>query len=405
MSNPSSPGDPQVTDWARDFDHMDAQWVEDPYAIWDELRQRCPIAHTDRYGGVYLPTRMADVREAAYDTDHFSNRRPVVRAYVPQVPLPTPPISSDPPHHKPARMLLLPAFTPQAIAPYVPDTRRICNELLDAIGDAPTCDAAVQYAQHVPVRVIAAMLGVPESDGDLFRQWIHIMLDETVRDTPGSAERFAEISHAMDAYFRRHVEARTSRGGPDLISFMIRARFNGQELTERHFYGTLRLLLIAGIDTTWSAIGASLWHLARTPADRQRLAAEPNLMPTAVEELLRAYAPVVMARQVRHDTELAGCPMKAGEMLLLAFPAANRDPAAFPDADKVILDRQDNRHVTFGLGIHRCAGSNLARMELQVALEEWLKRIPEFSLDTSKKVAWSAGQVRGPRRLPLKLGA
>lgn len=404
MTESSPTANPPVTDWANDFDHMDAQWVEDPYAIWDDLRQRCPVAKTERYGGVYLPTRMADIRDAAYDTDHFSNRRPVVRAHTPTVPLPTPPISSDPPHHKPARMLLLPAFTPQAIAPFIPVTQRICSELLDAIGTAPTCDAAVQFAQHVPVRVIAAMLGVPEGDGDLFRHWIHIMLDETVRDTPDSAERFAQISGEMDAYFRRHVEARTSHDGSDLISFLLRARFAGRELTERHFYGTLRLLLIAGIDTTWSSIGAALWHLARTPDDRRRLAREPDLMPTAVEELLRAYAPVVMARQVRQDTELAGCPMQAGKMLMLNFPAANRDPEVFPEPNRVILDRQDNRHVTFGLGIHRCAGSNLARMELQVALTEWLKRFPEFTLDPTQAVVWSAGQVRGPRKLPLRLG-
>jgi cytochrome P450 len=394
-----------VTDWAADFDHMDARWVDDPFPIWDDLRQRCPVAHTTRYGGVHLPTRMADVRDAAYDTETFSNRRPVVRANLPNVPLPTPPISSDPPHHKPSRMLLLPAFTPQAIAPYIPVTRRICNELLDAIGDAPSCDAAVQFAQHVPVRVIASMLGVPETDGDLFRHWIHVMLDDTVRDSPDSADKFVAASNEMDAYFRAHVESRKTDDGPDLISFMMRARFDGRELTERHFYGTLRLLLIAGIDTTWSAIGSSLWHLARTPADRKRLVAEPELIPTAVEEFLRAYAPVTMARQARRDGEIAGCPVKAGEMVMLAFPAANRDPAVFPDADKVIIDRKDNRHATFGLGIHRCAGSNLARMEIQVALEEWLKRIPDFSLDETQPVHWSAGQVRGPRTVPLTIGA
>lgn len=394
-----------VTDWAADFDHMDARWVEDPYPIWDDLRQRCPVAHTSRYGGVHLPVRMADVRAVAYDTDTFSSRRPVVRANLPDVPLPTPPISSDPPHHRPSRMLLLPAFSPQAIQPYVAVTRRICNELLDRIADRTDCDAAVEYAQHVPVRVIASMLGVPEEDGDLFRHWIHVMLDDTIRDTPDSAQKFVDVSREMDAYFRSHVEKRTSHDGPDLISFMLRARFDGRDLTERHFYGTLRLLLIAGIDTTWSSIGAALWHLARTPADRRRLVAEPGLMPTAVEELLRFHAPVTMARQVRRDGEIAGCPVKAGEMVLLAFPAANRDPAAFPDPDKLILDRQDNRHVTFGLGIHRCAGSNLARMELQVALEEWLKRIPEFSLDETRPVTWSAGQVRGPRTVPVRIGA
>ena len=393
-----------VTDWAADFDHMDAQWVNDPFPIWDDLRQRCPVAHTTRYGGVHLPTRMADVRDAAYDTETFSSRRPIVRANSPEVALPTPPISSDPPHHKPSRMLLLPAFTPQAIAPYIQVTRRICNELLDDIGNAPSCDAARQFAQHVPVRVIASMLGVPETDGDLFRQWIHVMLDDTVRDSPDSATKFVAVSREMDAYFRTHVERRADYDGPDLISFMMRARFSGQELTERHFYGTLRLLLIAGIDTTWSAIGASLWHLARTPADRQRLVSEPELIPTAVEEFLRAFAPVTMARQVRRDGEIAGCPVRAGEMVLLAFPAANRDPAVFPDADKVIIDRKDNRHAAFGLGIHRCAGSNLARMEIQVALEEWLKRIPEFTLDESQPVNWSAGQVRGPRTVPLRIG-
>lgn len=394
-----------VSDWAADFDHMDARWVEDPYSIWDDLRQRCPVAHTERYGGVYLPTRMTDIRDVAYDTETFSNRRPVVRANPPQVALPTPPISSDPPHHKPSRMLLLPAFTPQAIAPYIPVTRRICNELLDKIGNAPTCDAARDYAQHVPVRVIASMLGVPETDGDLFRAWIHVMLEDTVRDSPDSAEKFVAVSREMDSYFRSHVEKRASHDGPDLISFMMRARFDGRELTERHFYGTLRLLLIAGIDTTWSAIGSSLWHLARTPGDRRRLVAEPDLIPTAVEEFLRAYSPVTMARQVRKDGEIAGCPVKAGEMVLLAFPAANRDPAVFPDADKVIIDRQDNRHAAFGLGIHRCAGSNLARMEMQVALEEWLKRIPDFTLDESLPVAWSSGQVRGPRAVPIKIGS
>ena len=394
-----------VTDWAADFDHMDARWVEDPYPIWDDLRRRCPVAHTARYGGVHLPLRMADVRAVAYDTETFSSRRPVVRANPPDVPLPTPPISSDPPHHRPSRMLLLPAFSPQAIAPYVAVTRRICNELIDRIVGKPACDAAVAYAQHVPVRVIASMLGVPEEDGDLFRHWIHVMLDDTIRDTPDSAQRFVDVSREMDAYFREHVEKRTSHDGPDLISFMLRARFDGRDLTERHFYGTLRLLLIAGIDTTWSSIGAALWHLARTPADRRRLVAEPGLLPTAVEEFLRFYAPVTMARQVRRDGEIAGCPVKAGEMVLLAFPAANRDPAAFPDPDKLILDRQDNRHATFGLGIHRCAGSNLARMELQVALEEWLKRIPEFSLDEASPVTWSAGQVRGPRTVPVRIGA
>ncbi|HLL27918.1 MAG TPA: cytochrome P450, partial [Xanthobacteraceae bacterium] len=162
--------------------------------------------------------------------------------------------------------------------------------------------------------------------------------------------------------------------------------------------------LIAGIDTTWSAIGSDLWHLAKTPADRDRLVAEPALIPSAIEEFLRAYAPVTMAREVMKDTVIDGCPVKSRNMILLSFPAANRDPAVFPDADKVIIDRKENRHVAFGLGIHRCVGSNLARMELAVAIGEWLKRIPKFRIDPGAPVTWSEGTVRGPRHLPLLFG-
>jgi cytochrome P450 len=166
----------------------------------------------------------------------------------------------------------------------------------------------------------------------------------------------------------------------------------------------LRLLLIAGIDTTWSAIGACLRHLATQDADRRRLVAEPELMTRAVEEFLRAYSPVTMAREIVKETQIHGTTFKPGEMVMLAFPAANRDPAVFPGADQVLIDRRDNRHAAFGLGIHRCIGSNLARMEVRVALEEWLARIPEFVLEPGATVTWSEGNVRGPRRVPLLLG-
>jgi cytochrome P450 len=167
--------------------------------------------------------------------------------------------------------------------------------------------------------------------------------------------------------------------------------------------GTMALLLIAGIDTTWSAIGASLWHLAENPADRERLVAEPGLLPTAMEEFLRAYAPVTMARLVKDDMHFRGADMKADDWILLSFPAANRDPAQFDRAGEVVIDRAVNRHAAFGLGIHRCVGSHLARMELRVALEVWLERIRSFSLDDPSAVRWSAGQIRGPRALPLRI--
>jgi hypothetical protein len=212
--------------------------------------------------------------------------------------------------------------------------------------------------------------------------------------------------HEMSAYFAGHIEQRKQRPTDDLISTLMNARDqNGQPFPDVHVLGSLRLLLIAGIDTTWSAIGASLWHLAKTPADRERLVAEPDLMPTAIEELLRAYSPVTMAREVMKETVVSGCPIKPGNVVLLSFPAANRDPAVFPDADKVVIDRKENRHAAFGLGIHRCIGSNLARMEMTVAIEEWLKRIPDFRLDPAGRVTWSEGTVRGPRQLPVLFGS
>jgi cytochrome P450 len=177
---------------------------------------------------------------------------------------------------------------------------------------------------------------------------------------------------------------------------------DGAPFKENHVLGTLRLILVAGIDTTWSNIGASVWHLAQTPTDRKRLIDEPDLIASAVEELLRAFSPVTMARLVAKDKEVNGCLFKQGDMVLLPFPAANRDPSKFKDANKVILDRADNRHAAFGLGIHRCIGAYLARMEMTVAIQQLLKRVPDFQL--AGETTWSQGPIRGPRGLPIAIG-
>ena len=188
----------------------------------------------------------------------------------------------------------------------------------------------------------------------------------------------------------------------DLITMLVEARHDGDPLDDPHRIGSCFLLLLAGIDTTWSSIGSSLYHLASHPEDQARLRAEPELMTTAIEELLRFYSPVTMARYVAEDTEYAGCPMKKGDKILMAFPAGNRDPEHFERPDEFIIDRQRNRHFAFGSGIHRCLGSNLARMELRVAIERFLDRIPTFELTDPGAVTWSGGQVRGPRRVPVR---
>lgn len=394
-----------VMDWARDFDHLDKAWVDDPYTIWDRLRVQCPVAHTDRYGGVYLPTRYEDVRAIALDHDNFSSRQVIVRDFVPARGGSAPPITNDPPRHQNAKRALLPAFTPAAVDRLVPRTREICNELIDAIlaRDDGRSDAALDYAQHVPVRVIALLLGVPDSDGDRFRHWILQQLESGVEASEELEQSLAEMAEYFGSLVaERQRQVMAGAEGTDVVGQLLQARYDdGTKFSTTHVVNSLRLLLVAGIDTTWSSIGAALWHLARVPADRARLVTEPALIPAAIEEFLRAYAPVTMARRIKNDTVVGGCQYKAGEMVLLPFPAANRDPGLIAEPNKILIDRQENRHAAFGLGIHRCIGSNLARMELKVALEEWLRRIPDFTLDGA--VTWSAGQVRGPRRVPLKL--
>src|SRR6476620_11368747 len=366
MSDISQPvAHPPVTDWLHDFDHTDPQWTEDPFPIWDELRNASPVVRTERFLGCYLPTTYQAVKEIAYDTEHFSSRRVVVRDVRPEVARnAAPPITSDPPDHKPAKQLLLPPFTPDAMTKLEPRVRAICNELIDEFIADGQCDAAARYTKHVPVRAIAHMLGIPEKDGDLFVKWIHMILELSIKDESMLVAAVQEMS----AYFAGHIEYHKTHQTDDLISTLMKAKDkDGNPLEDSQVLGSLRLLLIAGIDTTWSAIGSSLWHLANTPADRDRLIAEPELMPSAIEEFLRAYSPVTMAREVMRETTISGCPVRPGNMVLLSFPTANRDPAMFPDADKVVIDRKENRHAAFGLGIHRCVGSNLARMEMQVA--------------------------------------
>ncbi|CAN5600633.1 cytochrome P450 [soil metagenome] len=393
----------RVSDWATDFDHADDTWAADPFPIWDDLRQGCPVAHSDRYGGVWLPTRHEDIAAVAYDTETFTSRSVVVSNTRPMIPAPqgiAPPISSDPPFHAGARRLLLPAFSPKAVNALEPWTRSYCEELLDTCAERNEIDAAVEYAQHLPVRVIAHMLGFPEEDADTFRGFVKDALEGVDLPQEARFENFMRLSDYIGVQVQDHLE----RPRDDLTSYLLAAEMEGEPLNPEHVRGTIALLLIAGIDTNWSAIGASIWHLARTPGDRERLVAEPGLLPTAMEELLRAFAPVTMARLVREDVEWNGCPMKQDDWVLLPFPSANRDPEFFEDADEVVLDREVNRHAAFGLGIHRCVGSNLARMELRVALETWLARYPRFELADPEAVTWSHGQVRGPRTLPLRVG-
>jgi len=391
-----------VSDWTTDYDIFDPRYVNDPFPIWDEMRVRCPVAHSDRWGGSYNPTRYADVTAIARDIEKFPSGGGIAVVPppmtsdgqpVPQVlPYGVPPISSDPPLHTWTRRLILPWMSPQKTLTYEKMTRDLCNRLIDGFIETGRADVAADYAQQIPVRVIAHILGVPESMSDSFTGWVRDVLEFAY-----DAERRQRGMSGVITFFQGALAERRENPGDDLISELLHTEIDGQPIEDSVILGMCALLLVAGVDTTWSSIGSSLWHLASHPDDLARLVDEPELLPTAVEEFLRAYAPVTMARRLLEDTEYNGCPMKAGERILMNFPAANRDPEAFDRPGEVLIDRQENRHVAFGAGIHRCAGSNLARMELRVSIETFMTRIPEFTLVDPSDVTWAGGQVRGPR--------
>ncbi len=396
---------PPVLDFATDWDHTDPQWVADPYPIWEDLRGRCPVAHTDRYNGGWFPTTHEGVSAVAKDTDNFTSRTVVIGNGRPGEEAPpapigvAPPISSDPPFHQIARKLILPAFAPGPVNALEPMIRELCISLLDKMAQHEVVNGGSDYAQFIPPAVISKMLGFPDEDIDTFLEFVHVVLEGVDHPQEERMEEFAPIQE----YFNKQIQDHIDNPRDDLTTYLLNAEILGNKLSPEHVFGTMILVLVAGIDTTWSAIGASLWHLASHPEDLERLVNEPDLMPVAIEEFLRFYAPVSMARLVKEDMEYLGCPMKKDDWILLGFPAANRDPAAFKDADKFIIDRAENRHVAFGLGIHRCAGSNLARLEMRIAIEEFIKRFPKFELADPGAVTWAQGQVRGPRNLPIRI--
>jgi hypothetical protein len=390
-----------VKDWVNDWDWLDDGWGENAIDIWNSVREQCPVGSTERYGRAFMPVTMEAVRDIANNTEDFSSIW--VNVGRPDAPrAAAPPITSDPPDHHGHRRVILPAFNPKAVAEIEQEMRDYCRKLIKDLDGMNAVDAAVQYTQHIPVHGICILTGLPEEDADLFRDWIYKNFQLAPKDNVVRMQVLTEMTQYIDVI----LKDRLVNPKDDLLTTIATAEIDGKEVDWGIKVGYIRLQIIAGIDTTWSAIGSGIWHFAQHNDEVQRLVAVPNddpLWNTANEEVLRYYAPVTMARKVINDVKIAGCPMRAGEQTLVTFPAANHDPAAFEDAHIFQLDRQDNRHVAFGLGIHRCAGSNLARLEMLVAFQEWLRAFPNYSLDKTKKTTWANGQVRGPRVLPVLL--
>ena len=294
----------------------------------------------------------------------------------------------------------MPLFSPKAVETYRPFTEKLANNLIDKIIDrGKVADGAVDYAQQLPPRVIAYIIGIDETRADEFTEWVRGILEQG-QANPEIRLKYRRI---IRDYFQEMIAERRLNPRDDAISKLMEAKIEGESLSDYTIIGVCFLLLVAGIDTTWSSIGSALFHFGTKTDHRNRMYAEPELFPTAIEELLRFYSPVKMARRVLEPVAFSGVEMQPGDKVIMNFPAANRDPEVFENPDEVMLDREQNRHMAFGVGIHRCAGSNLARMEMDVALRTWFNRIKDFEVIQPEKVIWSGGQVRGPRVMPMRI--
>lgn len=388
--------DTTTKDTARNFSLYDPEIMRDPHRAYDELRAKCPVAHSERDEGFWIATRYDDVVEATKDPATFSSRYIMIPRlkWGPDF-VERPPITLDPPRHTFFRRLLQPGFTHVQAQKWEPSIRKVCKETLAGLVDAGRCDIVNDYCKKIPLGFTCELNGVPTEIEEQFTQWCH----DTVEST--EMEGVLRATGEMAQYLAEQVEQRREHPGDDMITFLMNSEIDGERLEGQALIATAMLVLIAGLDTTWNAMSSAMLHLATHPEDRRRLVAEPELIPTAVEELLRFYAPVVLTRETTKETQLGGTTIPEGELVLLSWAAANRDPDVFPDADKVIIDRAENRHIAFGTGVHRCLGAAIARLELKIAIEEWLSVIPEFEVEDPDSVTFATGHVWGPRRVDV----
>lgn len=387
--------DERIRELARTFGHHD-EGLDVAFDVYRDLRLRCPVGRSERYGGFWFAVRYDDIHRIEQEPETFAVSPGMLLPPMGHV-RPGIPIDIDPPMHTKYRRIMLPAFTPQRMNEMEPAVRRIARELLDEIGDAREIDASRRFAVPMPMRVFCELAGLPAEDSERLEDWINRIFYVRTHDYADTERAAAECC----TYLAEHFEAR--REGPprdDLPGRLLAAEIDGRPLTDEELVDYGFVLLTAGLDTTAWVIRSGLWHLAQHPEDRARLAAHPELVPTASEEFLRCLSSVqAMARTATRDVPLDGRHVARGDRVLIVFGAGNRDEAVFPDSDRIHIDRQPNPHMAFGVGIHRCLGSNLARRELRVAFEEFLARFPEFSLAPGSDPPW-----HGIGPLPLVLG-
>ena len=383
--------------------------TQNPYPAYAALRDKGP-AHRSRLLNAWIFGRYRDVDVILRDWQRFSNNgskaaTPGKRTVIPDPGTPSM-LSLDPPDHRRLRSLVSKAFTPRAVNALEPHIRSLMHQLLDGIEDLSGFDLMEAVAKPLPVIVIAEMLGVPPEDRARFRGWSDRRA-RILEPTIGAEEREDAVRAAddLDTYFAPIVEERRADPQDDILSGLAQAEEEGDRLDEREMLTMLRLLLIAGNETTVNLIGNGMLALLRHPEQLQRLRDDPSLIPSAVEELLRYDSPVQLdLRRVVEDCDVNGFPVKRGDDIVLLIGGANRDPEQFEDPDGLDVGRSESSHISFGRGIHACIGAPLARLEARIAIEILLERFSSIRLAGPPPSFRGSIVLRGLESLPVAAG-
>lgn len=377
-----------------DFDHHSDEANADPVAYYARFRESCPVGRTTAHGGFTYTTRYADVARIARDDETFSSARSDhggqgVGIVIPKGPgLDQYPIELDPPRSTEYRQLINPLLTPEAIERLAPMIERHAARVVDDFVELGSCDFVRDLTNPLPAAVTLDWLGFPEEDWAKLAGPIHDIFAAPA-DSERAVRGAAGLAY-MDQRIRELIAERRSAPRADAVSALVAGRRgDGSEFGEDELVSVIGLLIAGGVDTTTSLTGSTLVHLARHPDQRQKLIDSPDLLEAATEEFLRAFAPSQsMARTVTQDVEVGGCPMHQGDRVLIPWVAANHDPAVFPDPEQVRLDRDASRHLSFGIGSHRCAGAHLARAMFRAMMTQVLTRLPDYRVIEEGLVAY-----------------
>lgn len=351
---------------------------------------------TTKNGGHWVVTRSTEINAVLSDTAHFSSRYINVPKTPPEREMPPlKPLQVDPPDHMKYRNLLMAALSPKAVQGLGENARALAIELIEGFRARGECEFVSEFAQHLPVAIFLNIVDLPESDRPYLTQ-----LTEVVVRSDDESQRQAALQK-IGVYGMQKVRERRAHPGSDLISSLATAKVDGKELDDFALTGMMTLLLLAGLDTVASMMGFFARFLATNPDHRRQLVSNPASMQNAVEELLRRYPIANLARVVKEDVDFGGVAMKAGDMVVVPTALDGLDDRRFSDPLKVDFSREKPIHATFGGGVHRCMGSMLARTELRVFLDEWLKRIPDFQISPDADVTVSVRSVATITSLPL----